>query len=180
MKKRISTKTLVMASLLIALQIVFTRIISIESGPIRISLGFFPIAVAGMLFGPLGGGFVGVLADILGMLLFSRGNIYFFPFTISEFLYGFGFGLMLHTKRISFCRITVFTIIQFVLLNLLLNSFWNYLYSIYVTGVPQGFFVIFSMRITTALLNLPMQIAGVYLICRYLRKPLKNFGWQKG
>ena len=180
MSKRINTKTLVMAALLIALQIVFTRIISIEAGVVRISLGFFPVAVAGMIFGPVGGGIVGALADIIGMLLFSRGNIYFFPFTISEFLYGFGFGIILYRQNITIFKIVFFTLVQFVLLNLLLNSLWNYLYSIYVTGVDKGFFVIFSMRITSAILNLPMQISGVYLICKYLRKPLKKFGWQKG
>ncbi len=180
MKRRLNTKTLVISALLIALQIVFTRILSIETGAIRISLGFFPVAVAGMLFGPLGGGIIGVIADILGMLLFSKGNIYFFPFTISEFLYGFGFGLMLYKKNITFFKITIFTLLQFVILNLVLNSFWLYLYSIFITGVPQGFFVIFSMRITTAILNLPMQIVGLYFICRHLKKPLEKFSFKKG
>ena len=172
------TKILVASALLVALQIVFTRIIALEAGALRISFGFFPVAVAGMLFGPLGGGAVGVIADIIGMLMISKGGVYFFPFTITEFLYGIGFGLMLYKKDLSHIKITLFTIMQFILLNLILNSVWNYLYYLMVVGSPKGFFVILTGRLATALVNLPAQIIGINLICRYLKKPLEKLGWR--
>ena len=170
------TKILVTSALLVALQIVFTRIIALEAGVIRISFGFFPVAVAGMLLGPLGGGAVGVIADIIGMLMISKGGVYFFPFTVTEFLYGVGFGLMLYKKDLSHIKITVFTVIQFILLNLILNSVWNYLYYLMIIGTPKGLWVIITSRLLASLVNLPVQILGVNLICKYLKKPLNKLG----
>lgn len=173
------TKILVASALLVALQIVFTRIIALEAGAVRISFGFFPVAVASMIFGPLGGGMVGVIADIIGMLLISKGGVYFFPFTITEFLYGIGFGLMLFKKDLSPAKITIFTIIQFVLLNLVLNSVLNYLYYLMIVGTPKGLWAIITGRLLASLVNLPVQIIGINLICRYLKKPLEKLGWRK-
>ena len=172
------TKILVTSALLVALQIVFTRIIALEAGVIRISFGFFPVAVAGMLLGPLGGGAVGVIADIIGMLMISKGGVYFFPFTITEFLYGIGFGLMLYKKDLSHIKITIFTVIQFILLNLILNSVWNYLYYLMIIGTPKGLWVIITSRLFASLVNLPVQILGINLICKYLKNPLKKLGWR--
>lgn len=179
MKKKLNTKTLVMSAMLIALQIIFVRLISIGTVTIRVSLGFFPIAVAGMVFGPLGGGIVGALADVMGMILFSKGDVYFFPLTISEFLYGFGFGIMLYNKDSSYLKVTIYTILQFVIINLFINSIWLYFYSLIIVGNPKGYWVIFSGRLLTAAINLPMQVIGVNLICRYLKKPLQKLLWKK-
>lgn len=176
MQKKINTKTITTAALLTALHIVFVRLISLGSGAVRISLGFIPTAVAGMIFGPLGGGAVAAGADFLGTILFSKGEVYFFPFTISEFLYGFGFGLILHGKNFSGWILSILTTIQFIIINLFINSIWLYFYFLMIAGSPRGYWVIFSGRLTAALINLPMQIIGINLICRYLKKPLNMLG----
>lgn len=179
MKNKLNTRTLVMSALLIALQIVFVRFLSIDTGIVRISLGFLPIAIAGMIFGPLGGGLIGVLADIIGMLIFSRGQVYFFPFTISEFLYGFGFGLFLHNRNISLLRISLCIAVQFVLINLCLSSFWLYLYNLMILATDKAFWAIFYPRLLAAAVSLPLQIIIINLIYRYIRLPLKKLGWLK-
>lgn len=178
MNKTFKTKTLVTCALLVALQIVFVRFISLGTGSIRISLGFVPVAVAGMIFGPLGGGIVASIADFLGMLLFSKGTVYFFPLTISEFLYGFGFGLFLHNRDLPPIKLSICVIVQFILVNLILSSLWLYLYYIIVVGTPKGFEAIFTGRLAAAAANLPMQIIGINVINKYLKAPLKKLGQQ--
>ena len=176
MSKKINTRTLTAAALIIALHIVFVRLVSLGNTSVRISLGFFPTAVAGMIFGPLGGGAVAAIADILGTILFSKGEVYFFPLTISEFLYGFGFGMILHNKSFSALKLSILTAVQFIIINLFINSVWLYFYFIMIVGSPRGYWVIFSGRLAAALINMPMQIIGINLICRYLKKPLQRLG----
>ncbi len=175
MSKFFTVKKLSAMGLLIALYVIFARVLSLNAGHLKISLGFLPICVAGMVFGPLGGGITGVLADIIGMLIFSRGDVYFPLFTVSEFLYGFGYGLMLRPKKYSPLKLSIFVIIQFVILNLLVQSLWLYLYNIFITGNPKGYIVLLTGRLMTAVINLPMQVIVINLVAAYLKKPLMQF-----
>lgn len=172
MNKNLKTRKLILYALLTALQIVFVRLLSFEAGSVRISLGYIPVAVAGMMLGPVGGGVVGAIADFMGMVLFSKGTVYFFPLTISEVLYGVGFGLMLGKNSLSPLKLSVFAALQFIFINLLLNSFWLYLYYEFVVGVGKGFGVILAGRLLAACVNLPTQLIGVNAINKYLKKPL--------
>ena len=169
------TRKPVIIAMLIALQIVFVRFLSIGSGSIRISLGFFPVAVASMLLGPIGGGVVGVLSDIVGMLIFPREGVYFPLFTLNEFLYGVGFGLMLYKKNLSGVWLSSFVALQFIVINLVLTSAWLYLYYILIVSAPQGYWLIFTQRLLAAAVNLPVQILGINLLNKYLREPLARF-----
>ncbi len=91
-KKIITTRVLVMASLLTALSILFTRffflMIPLAGLPaLRISFGETPIMATGILFGPLIGGLSGLAADLIGVAINPQGG--FFPgFTLSSILWG--------------------------------------------------------------------------------------------
>ena len=71
MKKesRISVRTLTAMALLIAMSIVFSRVLSISTGFVRFNLGSLPVLLAGILFGPWAGFVVGMVADIIGGVL---------------------------------------------------------------------------------------------------------------
>jgi ECF transporter S component (folate family) len=91
------TKTLVFVSLLIAMEVIFTRFLSVQTPILRIGFGFIPVAFAGIMFGPIIAGLTGAVADIIGVLLFPAGS--FFPgFTLSAFLGGAAYGVFLHKK----------------------------------------------------------------------------------
>ena len=62
-------RELVNLSLLIALQIILTRVFVIDLGAYRISLGSVATILAGLWIGPLAGGICGFTADILGCFL---------------------------------------------------------------------------------------------------------------
>jgi len=71
MQKRVFTpKQLVVSALLCAISVIFGKLPAIDlSSVLRISFENLPIILAGFAYGPLIGGFVGGVADVLGCLL---------------------------------------------------------------------------------------------------------------
>ena len=67
--KKTSVRTLTMLALLVAMSIVFSRVLSISTGFVRFNLGSLPVLLAGILFGPWAGFVVGMVADIIGGVL---------------------------------------------------------------------------------------------------------------
>ena len=87
-------------SFLISLSIVFTRIFSIRIPlfgveGIRIGFGALPTIFAGIIFGPLAGGIVGGISDLIGYFINPMGA-YMPHFTLTAFLTGFIPGLIFH------------------------------------------------------------------------------------
>ena len=68
-ESRLSVRTLTAMALLIAMRIVFSRVLSISTGFVRFNLGSLPVLLAGILFGPWAGFVVGMVADIIGGVL---------------------------------------------------------------------------------------------------------------
>lgn len=107
--KRFNTRQMVYLSLFICLNIVLTRIASIRIGiggveGIRIGLGGMPLIMAGVLFGPVAGGIVGALGDIVGYFINPLGP-YMPHFTLTAALTGAIPALILYPKRKSFVSI---------------------------------------------------------------------------
>ena len=97
--KKFSVRDMVYISLMIALNIVLSRIASIRI-PIggveigRIGFGGFPIIYSSIAFGPLAGGIVGTVGDIIGYWINPMGA-YMPHFTLSAALTGIIPGLVL-------------------------------------------------------------------------------------
>ena len=73
-EKKWTTRTIAMLGLLIALQIVASKFLSIKiSDTLRLSVSDSFIILAGIWFGPVGGMLVGILADILGCVISGMG-----------------------------------------------------------------------------------------------------------
>ena len=89
---RISARKISFISLLIAMSIVLTRLASIRIAiggieGIRIGFGKLPIILSGIMFGPVSGGIVGSLSDIIGYLIQPMGP-YLPHFTVISALSG--------------------------------------------------------------------------------------------
>ena len=67
--KKTSVRTLTMLALLVAMSIVFSRVLSISTGFVRFNLGSLPVLLAAVVFGPGAGFAVGAVADIIGSVL---------------------------------------------------------------------------------------------------------------
>jgi len=83
-----------MLSVLIALSIVLSRLLGFYLTPsLRVSFEYFPIILAGIIFGPIAGAVVGGLSDFLGSALLS-GQGFFPPLIVGPILAGLLSGLM--------------------------------------------------------------------------------------
>ena len=119
---RFSLRTIVTLSLLTALEIVLNRFLSINAWNIKIGFSFVPVVIGAMLYGPLGGAVVGALGDFIGALLFPIGP-YFPGFTLTAFLIGAVFGLLLKKVRTVSRVLAAVGINQFIM-SLFLNTLW--------------------------------------------------------
>ncbi|MDR1328591.1 MAG: folate family ECF transporter S component [Oscillospiraceae bacterium] len=68
-----ATKTIVTLALLIAMSIALSRLLAVNIGPYRFSIGSMPILISGLLFGPLAGVLTGFAADFLGAVFLGIG-----------------------------------------------------------------------------------------------------------
>ncbi len=104
------TKKIVVCALLIALSVVLSGMLSVPVMPLgtyslKIGLGMLPVLIASALFGPLYGGMVGGLADLLQALIFPKGA-YMPWFTVVGTLFGVIPGLFfLKKRRVTFGRL---------------------------------------------------------------------------
>ena len=68
--KKLNVKTIVFAAVLVAMNLVLSRVLAINIGStLRITVSATPIYLASLWFGPLVGGICGGLGDLLGCLV---------------------------------------------------------------------------------------------------------------
>ncbi len=123
MSKKRSTKTLVLLSVLVTLQIILARFCSFNAWNTRIGLGFIPVALAGIFFGPIPAAAVGAVSDILGAVLFPSGT-YFPGFTLTAACMGLSFGLFLRNGRLRPLRIVMAVGLNQIVFSLGMNTLW--------------------------------------------------------
>lgn len=157
-KKFIRTKTMVTVALLIALNIVIVRFLSVQTQILRVSFGFLPTSLCSMLFGPWVGAVAAFLSDFLGMVVNSKGLTYFPGFGISEALYGLSYGIFLYKREKNFAHIIPCILLQTLLIDLGLGTLW--LRILYHTPV----WTIVSTRAVSAAVMLPIKVLGVKYI----------------
>ena len=160
--KKLNTKMIVTLGLLAAIEIVFSRFLSINMWNIKIGFSFVPLAVAGMLYGPLPAGITAVIADLIGATLFPSGQ--FFPgFTLTTFLVGVTFGVFLYQKQTP-VRILLAVAVNQLCLSLLLQSFW--ISTLYLTP----YWTTLTSRIPQVLLMAPTQFIVIGIMAKALSR----------
>ena len=166
-KSKINTKTIVVMGMLIALEIVLSRFLSINAWNIKIGFNFVPVVIAGMLLGPVYAGLVGALGDFLGATLFPIGA-YFPGFTVTAFLMGIVWGVFLYREQ-NLQRIVPAVAINQLILSLCLNTLWiSILYgsdykALFVTRIVQTLILICVQFVTVFALSkvMPRMKAGL-------------------
>lgn len=173
MNRKMTTRTIVLGGLLVAISIVLTRMFGfmIFDGTVRISFRNVPIALSGIILGPFAGFLVGAIADILGIMVVSHGTPHL-GFTLSSALQGLIPALILYkpynneniTKTKLSILIILSTVISSVVVSLGLNTLW--------LSQLQGkaFFVLLPNRIASTILI----GAGSIVILNTLLIALKN------
>lgn len=132
---------------------------------IELRFAFLPLACSGMLFGPVTGGVVGMLSDILGYIARPTGP--FFPgFTISSIASGVIFGFILYRKDLTVKRIAMALLAETVIVDMLLNPLWlSILYG-------KGFIAVFTARMIKTAVMYPINL----ILLTAILKPAHRFG----
>ena len=157
MSSKSNTAGLVIMAFLIALEIILTRFCSINTPILRIGFGFLPVAMMGIMFGPLRAGIGYAAGDILGMLIFPSGA-YFPGFTLTAFLTGLVFGIFLHRGEITWKKVLPASLIIAAGLNLFLDTVWLSIL------MGDGFIALLPARILKCAVMLPIQLILIPLV----------------
>lgn len=145
--------------LLMALEIVLTQFISIETPIVRIGFGFLPIAIIGMLYGPWIAGMASAITDLVGTILFG-GGVFFPGFVLSAFVGGMIYGLLLYKKPKSLKRIIIAILLVTVFVNLGMNTIWL------TIMLDKATLVIFPTRLVQNLVLAPVNIMLLYFVVK--------------
>lgn len=160
-----NTRNFIFMGLLISMEIVLTRFFSIQTPIVRIGFGFLPIVIASVMFGPVLGGITAAFSDILGMMLFPKGT-YFPGFTLSAFISGITYGILLYNKPKTMLRIIIAASIIMIFVDLGLNTYWLSI----ITG--KGVVALFVPRLIKSIIMLPIQSLLIYSCLKFI--PQKN------
>ncbi|MCR4908513.1 MAG: folate family ECF transporter S component [Lachnospiraceae bacterium] len=153
------TKKITVCGMLLALCVLAGALKIPINSYVEIRFSFLSIAIAGYLFGPLYGGIVGALSDILGFIVKPTGA--FFPgFTIAQAVTGVLYGLILHPKKqgnelfpaVSFPRIILAQLLVMLTVSMFLNTInLSILYG-------EGFIPIFISRLARTIVMFPINL----------------------
>ena len=157
MEKKSATSRLVIMAFLIAMEIILTRFCSINTPILRIGFGFLPVAMMGIMFGPVWAAAGYAIGDHLGMLIFPSGA-YFPGFTLTAFLTGLVFGLFLHNREITWKRVLPASLIIILGCNLILDTLWLSIL------MGDGFIALLPTRIFKCAVMLPIHLILIPLV----------------
>ncbi len=117
----ISLRQLCVSALLIAFDVIFTRLLAVNTSLVKIGFGFAAVAVSAMLYGPLWAALTAALGDLVGALLFPIGM--FWPgFTVTAALTGVIFGLCLYRRPVRLGNAFLAAFLNCFLVTLVLNT----------------------------------------------------------
>lgn len=167
MRELKKTKSLVVAAMLLAIQVVLGLFAAIPFGnTIRISFGYLALSSTGALLGPAAAMINGALADLLGCVIKPIGP-YFPGFTITGMVSGLIYGSMLYRRDITLRRVLLTKLLIDVVCNLLLNTLWlNILYG-------KAFWAILPSRALKNLAQYPVDVILMYPVLRKIRKVVR-------
>jgi len=136
-EKLSSPKTLTGVAMLVALYTILSFFTLNISATASIRFAYIALGVCGMLFGPIAGGIAGAAGDVLGYFVSPNGP--FFPgFTISAFITGFIFGLLLYRKPVTIKRTMFAVLIVMIICNIVLTPIWlNMMYGTDIIALPR-------------------------------------------
>ena len=168
-KNKFDARSISVIGLLMGLEIILTRFIAIETPIVRIGFGFLPVAIIAMLYGPWIAGTAAAMTDFMGIMLFPKVALYFPGFTLSAFLIGVIYGLVLYKKPKTLKRVIIAVLLTTLFVNLGLNTLWLKII------LDKAVYVIFPARLVQNLILAPINCILLYGVLqnKALRKATK-------
>ena len=147
---KVDTRKLVVTAMLITLDVLFTRVLAINTNLMKIGFGFAAVGMCALLYGPLWAMLSAALGDFVGALLFPSGP--FFPgFTFTAAVSGLIFGLCLHKKEAGRRRPILAAALNCLIVTVILNTAMI----AYISG--NSFSVLLAARAVQFLIMFPVQ-----------------------
>jgi len=167
-KSKNAVQRLFVCGMLVAMEIVLNRYLSINTMGLKIGFSFFPPMLAAMLYGPIAGGVVYGIADFIGAILIPIGP-YHPGFTLCAFCMGVMYGLFLRGERV-FPRVLVPVLVNCLLLGLVVNTLW--VSQLYGQKTYWGWFL---YRLSEYAVLVPVQLILAPVVLR-IKKLLMRIG----
>ncbi len=154
-----NTKKLAVSAFLVAMDVVFTRLLAINTPIMKIGLGFAAVAICAMQYGPLWAAMTAAIGDLVGALLFPTGA-YFPGFTLTAACTGLIYGLFLHGRADSWRWPIAAALVNTAAVSYLANTAMI----CYITG--NDFHTMLAARTLQAAVMIPVQIAVLEILTR--------------
>ena len=165
-------KKIILSGLFIASTIILGRIFSIRTPIITIGFSFLPIILSAIILGPKYSTFISTISDIIGSLLFPSGS-YFWGFTVTAFLTGLIYGLILYRKEFKLDKnFIIRVIISSLIVTVFLNGFLNTVWVIMITKNASK--IVVPVRLLKQLIMMPIIAITTIGICKILEERIKN------
>ena len=141
--KKTSVRSLTMLALLVAMSIVFSRVLSISTGFVRFNLGSLPVLLAGILFGAWAGFVVGMVADIIGGVLagYAINPLITLGAASIGLVGGLGWQKLSHlrTGNRLWCSVLAAHFVgSMVITSLALHIFYGYAWAVLIARIPNA------------------------------------------
>ena len=167
-KFRLTTKAVCILGIMTAMKIILERLFSISMGDyIRISFSFIPVAVTGMLLGPIGSTMVATVADLLGTVL--SGQTPFPGLTAVAALTGFFYGIFLYRKEITLGRSALCMLAVTVVCSIILNSMCLYWMGI-LPHAHDAFWIRMVPRLIRSAIQYPVNTTILFGIGKLMKR----------
>lgn len=159
-----SLRTIVVTAMFMAIGIVLGAMFTIQIGSfLKIGFSFIANEMTALMFGPVVGGIMGGLTDIIKYIMKPTGP-FFFGWTFNAILGAVIYGTILYHRPVSFKRILIAKIIVAVLVNMVLGTYWlQVMYG-------KAFFAILPGRALKQLIAVPIESLLFYIVAKTLSK----------
>ena len=164
-----STRDITISAIFIALDLILTRFLSFNIPSLRVGFGFLPIAMAGMIMGPIKASILSGVSDVIGAVVFPTGQGAYFPgFTINAILSGLIYGFFYYNRKPNWKDAILSMTITNVFINILLGTYWLSIL------LNKGFWILLPTRVISNLIQIPIKAFIVYYFWKYVFEPNKK------
>lgn len=174
MNRKIDAQMISVMGMLVALIVVLSNILAIDTQFLKITLEFIPKMIMGMMFGPYWAAVGTVLADIIGNTLFAKAP-FFIGFTLNKLIEGLIYGHFFYKKEVTWKNSFACTLLVTLIISLILTPIWLAI----MYSVPINSWVIWGPRIVKAVISVPLQTFVMYTIgnTAALKRITNKFGF---
>ena len=168
-------KKIILGALLLAMEIILSRFLSIKTPILTIGFSFVPAILCAIWLGPKWSILIAVLADLIGATLFPFGS-FFIGSTVTTAVAAAIYGFLLYKKEedtYTDKQFIVRMILAVVLVTFIANIGLNTLWLSITTG--KAFMVLIASRIVKELIMVPIKVILMLFLERVLRKPFNKY-----